>query len=203
MSDYKKQLKNLTFDCTDPSKIYASTNKYYFIVEKQCENSPEGEYKVEASLPAISVSGISNDSAPLNIPYQGTFIFAAGSATQHTPITVTMMDRDDFLFRKYLLQWQYDIHSAANVQNNLRRLILAVYNHDNSFQKSYVYHYAFPELVDAVGLSWQAPNTLATYGVTFRFAYNQEVLVENELPTLKNIAQYSDPGIISVIPPRE
>lgn len=206
MSNYLKQLKNLTFDCTDPSKIYASTNKYYLIIEKQCQNGDNlSQYEVEASLPVINITGISNDAAPLNIPYQGTSIFTTGSATQYGPISCTLMDRDDYLFRKYLMYWQSQIHnitlnSTINTDSNLRRVVLAVYDHDNTFKRSYVFHYAFPSLIDAVNLSWQNANSLTTYGVTFNFAYSETFTVESEVPLLENILDYSNPTVINVIP---
>lgn len=207
MSDYLKQLKNLSFDCVDPAKIYASTNKYYLIIEKQCEDNDDGgnTFEVEASLPAVNVTGISDDTSPLNIPYQGTSIFTAGSTTQYTPISVTLFDRDDYLFRKYLMWWQSNIHnyslnSTKMTNSNVRRVILAIYDHDNTFKKSYVFNHAFPSSVDAVSLNWQSANNLATYGVTFHFSYAETINVETELPLLEKIENYSDPSVIAVIP---
>ena len=126
-----------------------------------------------AELPA-------SDVASFDVPYFGRKIKIAGDRT-FADWRVTVMNDEDFAVRAMFEAWSNAINRmVANVRDpQLDNEVagyktdveIVQYGKDGSLLRSYILAGAFPTVIDAITLDWNATNSIEEFAVTFAYDY--------------------------------
>lgn len=115
----------------------------------------------------------------INIHYFGRAIKVAGDRI-FTDWTVTCINDEDFAVRALLEAWQNKINALVSNRMDFSSTTLLSYKTDllvTQFAKNgtkarqYKFVGAFPTIVDAIPLNWEAMNQIETFDCTFAYDY--------------------------------
>ena len=122
-----------------------------------------------ASLPATTMNDIP-------VMYRGRAVHVAGEQS-FQPWTVTIINADDFHARNVLEQWSdliqnYDqTNGEKNVASYVRDLTVNQLDRNDNPLYTYIFRNAYPVNVIEIQLTYDAPNQVEEFAVTFMYDY--------------------------------
>ena len=122
-----------------------------------------------ASLPATTINDIP-------VMYRGRAVHVAGEQS-FQPWTVTVINNDAFSARRVLEQWSdliqnYDAtNGEKNVQSYVRNLQVNQLDRNDAVLYTYTFVNAYPVNVSEIQLTYDAPNQVEEFAVTFMYDY--------------------------------
>lgn len=120
----------------------------------------------------------SSDIGTIQIPYFGRKYKVAGDRT-FSPWSVDVMNDEDFAIRDAMERWNYKINSyegnktlsGASPLDYKGVADVIQYSKEGEQVRIYTFQGIYPESVSAIGLDWNASDTVEEFSVTFQYDY--------------------------------
>lgn len=135
-----------------------------------------------AELPASTV-------APIQVGYFGRKLNVVGDRS-FTPLTVTVINDEDFIIRKALEEWMDRMSGASSAVSQYRggssdggyttTLATTQFGRQGDRLRTYQFMGAFPTSLAAIPLGWDDSDTIETYTCEFTYQWWE---VAGEIPT--------------------
>ena len=135
-----------------------------------------------AEVPASTVGNI-------QVGYFGRKINVVGDRS-FTPLTVTVINDEDFIIRKALEEWMDRMSGVSSAVSQYRggssdggyttKLTTTQFGRQGDRLRSYDWIGAFPTEIAAIPLSWEGPDTIEEYTCQFQYQWWE---VAGEIPT--------------------
>lgn len=124
----------------------------------------------------------SSDIGLIQIPYFGRKYKVAGDRT-FSPWSVDIMNDEDFAVRDAMERWNYAINSYEGNKTlsgtsplDYKGVAEVIqYSKEGDIVRVYSFQGIYPESVSAIGLDWNANDTIEEFSVTFQYDYFEVV----------------------------
>lgn len=124
-----------------------------------------------AQIPATTLT-------PISVNYFGRPVKFAGNRT-FEPISVTIINDEDFSIRSTLEEWVQNINStqgnirlaAANPEAYKSQATVTHYGKQGNILREYKFVGMFPSTIAAIDLDWGNTDAIEEYSVTFEYDY--------------------------------
>lgn len=131
-----------------------------------------GDIKVPFMVKAAQLPQLSQGT--VEIPYMGRKIKRPGDRT-YMEWTVTVINDEDFLIRNALEQWLHAMNSPAGNTRSVGQILsqaqVTQLSKQNLPLRTYNFVNLWPSEVGPIDLSWETPDSIEEYTVTFQYDY--------------------------------